>query len=75
MSLNAPDSVVYNKVCSPQFGENIYKDVVNFAQQCNNAGIKTLLSVVKLHEIDIEACEKVAENIGIPLKVREYVSD
>lgn len=75
VSLNAPDSVVYNKVCSPQFGENIYKDVVSFAQQCNKAGIKTVLSVVKLHEIDIEACKKVAENIGIPLKVREYVSD
>ena len=74
VSLNAHDSAPYNKICSPQFGENVYKDVINFARQCKDAGIKTVFSVVNLHEVDIEACGKIAEHIGIPLKVREYVS-
>ena len=72
VSLNAQNTAVYNQICHPQLSEDIYTDVIDFARRCKEESIQTVFSVVSVPEVDIKACEEVAEKAGIPLKARQY---
>lgn len=72
ISLNAPSEEEYNKVTRPQF-EGAYPAMLDFAENCQKAGIKTQLSVVDvLSKEAIETCQKIAEERGVFLKVRKF---
>ena len=75
VSLNAQDADTYNMVCKPQTGDYILKDVVDFAVGCKDEGIDTVLSVVDIPEVDIEACQKTADELSLTLRIRSYVPD
>lgn len=75
ISLNASDTASYTNICRPQFGENAYNEVINFAKRCRDESIKVIFSVVDLPEIDINACKAIAAKYDIPLRVRKYVSN
>lgn len=72
ISLNAPSEEEYNKVTRPQF-EGAYPAMLDFAENCQKAGIKTQLSVVDvLSKEAIATCQKIAEERGVFLKVRKF---
>jgi len=73
ISLNAETAAKYAQVSRSQFGESVYGDVIKFARRCKEEGLKTVFSVVDVPEIDVIACRKIADNVGIPLRVRQYV--
>jgi TatD DNase family protein len=73
VSLNAHDEKTYNDMCRPQFTEKVYDKVIDFGRRCKQMGINTIFSVVDMPKINTEACKKIADNIGIPLRVRKYV--
>jgi TatD DNase family protein len=75
ISLNAQDETTYVKICRPQFGAKVFPEILKFAKDCKEYGIGTILSVVDVPEIDIDACKKIADKMGIPLRIREYASD
>jgi TatD DNase family protein len=75
VSLNAQDEATYLKICRPQFGIRAYAEMLNFAQRCKDEGIKTVFSLVTVPEIDVAACRKIADGMGIPLRIRGYVPD
>ena len=74
VSLNAENAPKYAAICKPQFGENAYEEVLRFAAGCREMKIKTVLSVVEIPEINLEKCRKVAVEIGVPIRVRKYVT-
>ncbi len=74
ISLNAENAELYKKICRPQFGEKAYDEMLRFAQKCKEVGIKTNFSVINIPEIDIGACQTIADKMDIPLRVRQYVS-
>lgn len=75
ISLNAQDESIYNTICRPQFGAKTYLEILKFAQRCKEEGIKTVFSVVAIPEIKVDDCKRIADKLGIPLRIRDYGSD
>jgi len=63
VSLNAQNEELYDRLCRPVFAGS-YQAMLSFARQCIAAGISTRLTVVKVPEVDIDACEKIAKDMG-----------
>lgn len=76
ISLNAPNAVRYNEITRPSFGEKAFDEMLSFSKDVKALGIKTAFTVVDVIDNDeIKACGKLAEELGIPLRVRSYVTD
>ena len=72
ISLNAPDAEKYQKVTRPQF-ENAFPAMLEFASLAQEAFAHTQLSIVDvLPREEIEACQKIADDRGIYLKIRKF---
>lgn len=69
VSLNAESEETYNKLCRP-IHKNAYRAVLDFIKNAKKAGIKTRVTVVNVHEIDLEKCEKLAKNLDVEFHVR-----
>ena len=63
VSLNAQNEELYEKLCRPIFAGS-YQAMLTFARQCIGVGISTRMTVVKVPDVDIEACEKIAKDMG-----------
>ncbi|MGN0334749.1 MAG: TIGR04100 family radical SAM protein [Lachnospiraceae bacterium] len=73
ISLNAPTAEKYQDITRPQF-ENAFPALLEFAELSRNAFGHTQLSIVDvLPEGDIQACQKIADELGIYLKIRPFV--
>ena len=73
ISLNAPSKEEYDALCRPQV-EGAFEGMLNFARECRAAGLNAWFSVVDLiGEEKIARCRKIAEEVGIPLRVREMI--
>ncbi len=72
ISLNAPTPEKYQEVTRPQF-ENAFPAMLEFAKLAKEAFSHTQLSIVDvLCEEEIEACKKLAEDLGIYLRIRKF---
>ena len=76
ISLNAPDPESYLEVSRPKFGLPSFNSMLNFA-----ATVKTIVPEVMFTVVDIikpeqiEQCKELADGLGIPLRVRHWVTD
>ena len=77
VSLNASDEKKYNEITRPCFGEKAYGEMLRFSQDVKAMGIEVGFTVVDMDgmEDEIAACQEVADSMGIPLRVRDYVTD
>ncbi len=76
VSLNAPDAKRYNEVTRPSFGEKSFDVMLDFAVKMKEMGIKAAFTVVDIITPDeIGRCREIADKLGIPLRVRAYVTD
>ncbi len=74
ISLNASDAEKYNKVCHCVFGDDGFYEMLKFAVDCKEQGIRTVFTVVDVIGADeVEKCRKIAESIGVEFRVRAYV--
>ena len=72
ISLNAPTAEKYQEVTRPQF-ENAFPAMLEFASLAQETFEHTQLSIVDvLPEEDIKACQKIADDRGIYLKIRKF---
>ena len=72
ISLNAPTAEKYQEVTRPQF-ENAFPALLEFASLAQEAFAHTQLSIVDvLPEEEIKACQKIADDRGIYLKIRKF---
>lgn len=73
ISLNAPDTESYNAVCRPLV-ESAYEGLLQFAKDCKQAGVNCWFSVVDcIGREQLDECSKIAQGVGIPLRVREFI--
>ena len=73
ISLNAPSAEEYDAVCLPQV-ENAYAVLLDFARACKKSGVNCWFSVVDcIGEEAVQKCRKIADGVGIPLRVREMI--
>lgn len=77
VSLNASDKEKYNAITRPCFGEKAYGEMLRFSQDVKALGIEVGFTVVDMGGMDSEIaqCQAVADSMGIPLRVRDYVTD
>ena len=77
ISLNTPTPEEYVKLCRPIFKENAFNCLLNFAKEVKEFVPSVLFSVVRqtLSEEELIACKKHAEEAGVTLKIREYISN
>lgn len=72
VSLNAPNAEKYDSLVRPPY-VNAFDAVLDFAVDAKAAGKEVAFSVVTiLSEPEIEQCRKLADELGIPLRVRQY---
>ena len=76
ISLNTPTAEEYVKICRPVFKEAAFDCLLAFAKEVKQYVPNVLFSVVRqtLTEEELRMCEKHAEDAGVILKVREYIS-
>lgn len=72
ISLNAPTAEKYQEVTRPQF-DNAFPAMLEFASLAKDAFEHTQLSIVDvLPQEDIDACQKLADDRGIYLRIRIF---
>lgn len=76
ISLNTPNADKYVEMCHPVYHKAAFEALLTFAKNVNNYVQKTLLSVVRqtLTDRELEECYKIAADLGVALKVRDYIS-
>ncbi len=76
ISLNTPNSDKYVEMCHPVYRETAFDALLAFAKNVNKYVQKTFLSVVRqtLTEDELAKCYKIADELGVTLKVRDYIS-
>mgnify|MGYP000680823788 CR=1 FL=1 len=73
ISLNASNAKEYVRLTRPVYGEKAFEAMLNFARDCKNYVPNVVLTVVDvIPEEEIEACRRLAREMGIPLRVRAY---
>lgn len=72
ISLNAENSEKYIKICKPDFGEKAFPSILEFTKLCSQTVNNVILSVVNWPGVDLSACEKIAKELGVDFRVREF---
>ena len=75
VSLNGENEQEYNEYSKPKF-DNAYDETKKFIKACSDEGISVVASVVdgyKGKHLNLENCEKIANNLGAKFRVREWI--
>ncbi len=72
VSLNGYDEASYAENCRPGFSGG-FEAVLEFVRKAKAAGLDVEVSVVRMPEVDVEKVRAVADSLGVPLRVREYI--
>ena len=73
ISLNAKNAKEYNDICVCQYGEEGFYAMLDFAKCAKKYIPEVILSVVDtISREDIEACRKIANELGVKYRVRVY---
>jgi TatD DNase family protein len=72
VSLNAQNAGVYEKLTQPKFGTETYDAVKDFIREAKKHIPDVTATVVSAPGVDVEACRKIAEDLGAKFRVREY---
>lgn len=71
ISLNTENAEKYLKICKPIYGPESYDSLLNFAEKAK-ADFEVRFTVVAIPQVDIEACQRIADEMAIPLTIRQY---
>jgi len=71
VSLNESTAQKYQQHCKSIYGIKAYDSLIEFAKLCKQRGGNVVFSVVdSIGEQDVAECQKLADKLGIPLRVR-----
>ena len=71
ISLNECNADKYQQHCHSIYGEKAFDAIIEFATLCKAHGGNVIFSVVdSIGDKDIRECQKLANKLGIPLRVR-----
>ena len=76
VSLNAPNPEQYDKICSPIAGKKAFDETIKFIIEVKKYIPETSASVINSSNLnDIEESKKLAEKLGVTLRLRTYYED
>ncbi len=75
VSLNAANAAEYGKLCRPAQGEAAWQAMLDFAGEAKRYVPNVVLTIVDQGKTqsEIEACEKIAKDLGVKLRVRSFI--
>ena len=75
ISLNTPSKERYDEICKP-LKSGAYTAMLDFASTVKKYVPTVILSVVRdfLTEDELDECKQISNNLGVTLKVRDYIS-
>ena len=71
ISLNADNANLYNEICKPKYGLISFSKILEFAKKIKPF-FKVQFTVVAIPQINIDACQELAKQLDIPLRIRSY---
>jgi TatD DNase family protein len=71
ISLNAPDSETYYRLCRPKMGRGAFESILEFIERCIPL-MKVELSAVDIPGVDMDACKGLADRLGVNFRVRVF---
>ncbi len=72
VSLNAPDSETYQKLCLTPFGDDGFTGICDFIREAVRHIPLVIASAVTVPGVDIEACRILALSLGAEFRSREH---
>ncbi len=72
VSLNAPDAATYQQLCRSAYGEQSFAAVTEFIRLAKEVIPEVTATAVTYPGIDIAACRRLATELGVPFRAREY---
>ena len=76
VSMNASNKEHYLELTRSRFGIQSYEAMLQFAVHCKEYGINVQYSIVDvLPPEEIEECKRISARMGVPLKIRKFVSE
>ena len=75
ISLNAIDAPAYVALCHPTQGEAAYQAMLDFAREAKDYVPNVVLTIVDKDKTkeEIDTCYKIAEDLGVKLRVRSFI--
>lgn len=70
ISLDAQDEETYNRICLPSFN-NAFSEVLAFIKEAKKYIPDVTATVVDMKGVEVDKCEKIAEELGVKLRVRK----
>ena len=70
VSLDAQDEETYNRICAPSFG-SAFQEVLSFIREAKAYIPHVQATVVEMEGVDVEKCRKIADELGVTLRVRK----
>ena len=74
ISMNAPDAGTHSSICPSKFGSKAYEAVLEFISEAKRYIPEVVVTAVALPGLDVEACRKKANDIGVLFRVREHMN-
>ena len=77
VSLNGATKEEYNELSQPKF-DQAYEEVKKFIKACSDENISVVASIVegyKGRHLDLNKCEKIANELGAKFRVREWIKN
>jgi TatD family-associated radical SAM protein len=76
ISLNQKNAEEYDKLCKSKYGPSAFDETIDFTKKVKQYVPRVILSVVDIIKPDdIEACRKIAADLGVEFRVREMIQD
>lgn len=75
VSLNCANAKSYQSVCHSEFGERAFDALIDYARCAKRYVPRVIFSVVRgsIPDSDIDVCQKIADDAGVTLRVREML--
>ena len=75
ISLNAPTAAGYQAICRSVYGEEAFDAILRFASDVKRFVPSVVFSVVRgtIPDGELESCRRIADSVGVPLRIREYI--
>lgn len=75
ISLNAKNANKYQQLCNSEFTEDAFAEILKFTEECKKYIPEVILTVVNYPTTSIYECRKIAENLGVDFRVRQYCQE
>ncbi|MDY3845352.1 MAG: TatD family nuclease-associated radical SAM protein [Eubacteriales bacterium] len=77
VSLNAPTAEKYQELCRSRYGKRAFDEVLDFTRKVKEYVPKVIMSIVKETQSDqeIAECIKICKDIGVQIKIRNYIGE